>query len=374
VAGTNGKGSTCAMLEALLILAGKNVGFYSSPHLVSTVERIRLNGIAISEEKFVEVFKNCENLIRSCELSHFEALTLMAGDFYFSKKLDYVILEVGLGGTFDATNAFPHHYSVITPIDFDHIHILGRTLPEIAQNKLGIIQFGNQVIYQKLQPEILQIAHKILEKTNSTWVEVKASHVEIRHENQYFLKTEWGETALALIGKRSADNAMTALTVFAVLGLQPEKYLHALKNVNWPGRMQKLEWPQLKCPLYLSGDHNPHGMKSFIEILKDFSWNDIYIVVGIGVDKEADSMLAELTQLKNIKLYLTETPFKGRTIEQYPEVYRKLAQAENKNPIELLNMISKSAQVGDLAVVTGSLYLVGDVLKQVQSTARKNLG
>ncbi len=370
VAGTNGKGSTCAMLEALLLHAHQKVGFYSSPHLVSTNERIRLNGESISESDFIQLFEKCEEIIRSCELSHFEALTFMAGHYYFSEdwnhNLDYVILEVGLGGTYDATNAFAHRYSVITPIDFDHTNILGKTLAEIAPNKWGIVQKDNTVVYQPVAEEISAMVHQILALTNSKGIEVEAAVIDIqKHENDpnYILKSKWGETFLSMKGARAGQNAMTALTSFAALGFDPSLHLKALNTVNWRGRMQKIDWPGMACPVYLSGDHNPHGIQSLIEILKDYSWSTLHVMVGIGYDKDADEMLSGLTKLSNAKLYLTETPFKGLRTSQYPIQFINLATLKNENPILLLQAIADQAGATDLVIVTGSLYLVGEILK-----------
>lgn len=370
VAGTNGKGSTCAMLEALLKEARQKVGFYSSPHLVNTTERIRLNGESISEENFVKIFEECEHLIRLCQLSHFEALTLMAGHYYFSEswnqKIDYVIFEVGLGGTYDATNAFPHRFSVITSLGIDHSHILGKSLSDIAINKFGIIQSNNTVIYQVFPSEIKTLLTDVLKSTHSQGHEVELSSLQVKKDlqtPQYILKSKWGETFLSLLGKRAGENASNALTVMAALGFDPSLYLKALNQVEWQGRMQKIEWPGAGCPVYLSGDHNPQGVESLLEILKDFSWNRIHLVIGVGADKDANEIFQTLSQLKNLNLYLTVTPFKGRYLDQYPEDVLQKSIFQNENPIIALQKAAEEASTEDLIVVTGSLYLVGEILK-----------
>lgn len=370
VAGTNGKGSTCAMLEALLLDAKQSVGFYSSPHLVSTTERIRLNGENISEENFVKIFEECEGLIKDCELSHFEALTLMAGHFYFSKSsnqnCDYVIFEVGLGGSYDATNAFPHRYSVITPLSIDHANILGKTLAEIAQNKFGIIHSQNTVIHQTYESEIQNLFENFLKQTDSHAIEVSDGSftvVKTSTEPEYILNSKWGSAKLGLLGARAAENALTALSTMAALGYDPSLYLKSLAQVNWPGRMQKIDWAGAGCPVYLSGDHNTQGIHSLVEILMNFTWDKIFLVIGIGQDKEADEMLSALLKLKNSQLYLTVTPFKGRLLDQYPENITAMAQFKNENPILTLQKAAEAASEKDLIVVTGSLYLVGEVLK-----------
>jgi dihydrofolate synthase/folylpolyglutamate synthase len=160
---------------------------------------------------------------------------------------------------------------------------------------------------------------------------------------------------------------MTALTLFQIFGFYSEDYYKALNNIQWPGRMQRLEWPGLKCPLYISGDHNEQGVQSLIEILNDFQWQNLYLVIGIGVDKDATMMLKRLCELKNVKLCLTETPFKGRKLSEYPEVYFQKAFVCESNCIKLLNQIVGQTETEDLVLVTGSLYLVGLVLEAVIS-------
>lgn len=375
VAGTNGKGSTCAMLEALLIDARQRVGFYSSPHLVSTTERIRLNGLNMTEEDFVKVFEECEPLIRSCSLSHFEALTFMAGHYYFSNawglNTDYVIFEVGLGGTFDATNAFPHRFSVITPLGIDHANILGHTLVEIAQNKFGIIQDQSIVIHHKFSDEIQNLLQQTLLRTHSQGVVVDFAQMRIEKSNEfpkYILESSWGLAPLSLLGKRAGENASTALKTFAALGFDPALHLKALADVKWAGRMQKLDWPGAGCPVYLSGDHNPHGIDSLLEILKDFSWKTLHVVIGLGSDKEAKDIFQKLFSLQSLKIYLTVTPFKGRYLDQYPDDVIKDSEFKSENPIVALQKAAEMANPGDLILVTGSLYLVGEILKYHQES------
>lgn len=372
VAGTNGKGTTCAALESLLLAAKQKVGFYSSPHLVTTTERIRTGGAQILTEDFVELFEDCFSLIEQCQLSHFEALTLMAGHYFFSakwnKNLDFVILEVGLGGRFDATNAFPHKYSVITKLGLDHVNILGYGIVDIAENKFGIVQKKNIVVHHQLPEEVYELKKVVQKKTKSNWIESDKCELKINKENlspRYFIKYNNLEFEINIAGKRAAENIMTALTLFKILGFNSDNYQAALNKIDWSGRMQKILWPNLQCPLYLSGDHNEQGVLSLIEILHDFQWQTLHLVVGIGTDKDAELMLKQLCELTNIKLYLTQTPFKGRTLDEYPEKYSSLAILKNSDVIDLLEKISVKAQRVDLVLVTGSLYLVGEVLKRV---------
>lgn len=376
VAGTNGKGSTCAILESLLFTARKNVGFYSSPHLVDTTERIRVNKKQISKEKFVELFRQNETLINQFQLTHFEALTLMAADYFFSSvwnsQLDYAIFEVGLGGTFDATNAIPHKTSVITALSFDHTQILGKDLKTIAKNKFGIIQKHNVVIHHLLPEELQDLKNDVQAETKTTWYEgIPIALVKEVEENtqtpRYLLQSPWGLSRINLLGNRAAENASTALRVFEKLGFKPENHLVALNQVDWPGRMQKVKWPGISGRIYLSGDHNPHGVRSLLQLLHDFSWDNIHLVVGIGKDKNAAEMLNLFSELKDMKLYLTQTPFKGLAIDEYPQAFKSKAIACNNDVEQLLNLLVSNVGEKDLVLVTGSLYLVGEVLKKISA-------
>ena len=369
VAGTNGKGSTSAALEALLLQADQNVGFYSSPHLVSTTERIRVNGKPISEEQFIQLYQNCESLIKSCELSHFEALTLMMGDYFFNSKwnqqLDYVILEVGLGGLYDATNAFPHKFNVITKLGLDHVSILGTTLTDIAKNKFGVVGKKSIVVYQPLPEELHDLKMQYQKETNSNWVEVPKVQWEVkknRQEPKYVVHYESEKFEINLLGERAVENVMTAITTFEVLGFLPTGHTQALNKVNWQGRMQRSSWPSIKCPVYLSGDHNQQGVDSLIKILKDFNYQNLHLVVGIGVDKDANTMLDALLSLENVKIYLTETPFKGRKINDYPASAINKSAYQSDDLKDVLEKVAQAATENDLCVVTGSLYLVGQFL------------
>lgn len=367
VAGTNGKGTTCAALESLLLAAGQRVGFYSSPHLVSTTERIRLNGIDISEHDFVILFQESLPLIEKCGLSHFEALTLMAGFYFFGKSwshnLDFVILEVGLGGSFDATNAFPHKYCGITKLGKDHVNILSDDLVEIAKNKFGIVGNKNIVVHHKIPAEVTELKKTTQKLTNSNWVEAENYEMQIKKGPSYFITYNDSTFQINLPGARAAENIMTAISLFQVLGFDLSGHQKALNTVRWPGRMQSLKWPGMKCSLYLSGDHNLQGVESLLEILNHHTWKNLYLVVGIGVDKDAELMLEKFCEIKYAKLCLTETPFKGRTISDYPKRFLEIAVKQNADVGELLKQISAEAQEGDLVLVTGSLYLVGEVLR-----------
>jgi dihydrofolate synthase/folylpolyglutamate synthase len=374
VAGTNGKGSVCSTLETLLISADQRVGLFTSPHLEETTERIRIGGENISQELFClayeAVFKNTEDL----NLSHFEMLTLMAAWIFYSgtatPPAEWVIFEVGLGGTWDSTNAIPHQNSIITSLGFDHQNLLGNSLHEIAANKFGIVTQHSQVIYSPLPNEVKNLAAQIQNQTQSTWTESIALSWEVEHaedgEPRFKIKTPWGHAQLALAGPRAVQNTATALTAFQKLGFSPESHLLALSQVQWPGRMEKVLHNQSLCPIYLSGDHNPQGVASLIDLLAYYPRKHLHIVVGVGKDKDLDGVLEPLSLLKDSTLYLTETPFKGRAIQDYGKWL--LQSQAYPSPEQALLQVLKKANSEDLILVTGSLYLVGRLRKFILSS------
>lgn len=371
VAGTNGKGTTCAALQTLLLSAGKKVGLYTSPHLISTTERIRVNGVPISENEFVRLYLQNRDLIRQYDLTHFESLTLMAAEYFFGQNdLDYVIFEVGLGGTYDATNVFPNRYSMITALAMDHQNILGHTIAEIAKNKFGIIKPNSKVVHHVLPAEVIALFSEVLSVTNSQAIAAVPGtiHAEKDFEPHWFLQTPWGKTMVNIPGNRACENIMAALTMFQELGFEPQDHLHSLEKIPWQGRMQKIKWPHIDAPVYLSGDHNIQGVQSLMQLLQSYEWNKLHLIVGIGQDKAADEMLRMLFSLPRAEFYLTKTPFKGRELLEYPEEYRTQFKAENDDVIELLN--SLSVNKNDMVLVTGSLYLVGQVLSVLQTKTR----
>ena len=371
VTGTNGKGSVCATLEALLLHAKQSVGLYTSPHLTETTERFRVQGEDVSEADFCLAHQEVDQLTSDLGLSHFEVLTAMALWIFFNqKKVKWGIFEIGLGGLWDATNVIPHRTSVITSLSLDHQKFLGNTLPEIAINKFGIIWPGNRVVHTALPSAVMPIAERYKKEVPSRWRESESFTLECEPEASsegnkgpsFFINTQWGRARLKLAGLRAAENTATALTVFETLGFAPAEHLEALLKVRWPGRMERLEAKGFSCPVYFSGDHNRAGIESLIELLQYYPRKHLYVVCGIGREKEAEAMLRRLFELKDASVYLTETPFKGRTLEEYGDFLNRSAGSDQK-PQVLLEKIRKKVTSNDLVLVTGSLYLFGDVAK-----------
>ncbi|MDR1375744.1 MAG: hypothetical protein LBJ45_02940 [Holosporaceae bacterium] len=377
VAGTNGKGSVCATLQTLLMAAGKNVGFFSSPHFLKVNERIKFNGKDISDDDFCRVFLAVRKKVTtSCEeaedltLSFFEYITAMAVYYFFDthrENIDYAILEVGLGGALDSTNAIPHATSVIAKLGLDHESVLGRNLPEIAVNKFGIIAPRNNVFHMKFDSaEVSLLFEKCIRELHCNAIEAHACSMLIDKSKKYptfGIRTPFGDFPMNMQGMRAVENTALAITVFDNLEPNAAKFLSAVKNVNWPGRMEKIH--HKNRDIFLSGDHNPQGIESLLEILSHYKFREIHFVVGICSDKNHLKMLQKLMTLKNSHLYLTETPLKTLPLKCYDKNFLELAQFASPNPLEAFNAAVLNAKSDDLLVVTGSLYLISRILREI---------
>ena len=374
ITGTNGKGSTAATLEALCLSAGERTGLYTSPHLEKINERVRIDGIDVDDSVFLAAFNYVWSRTQHLKLSHFEWLTLIAIEILssgrFAKPVERLILEVGLGGTWDCTNAVPHGMAVIASLALDHENLLGRTLHEIAENKFGIVSNGCLVVHTPFPAEAQAIMEQVRTRTQSRWIEAvpARSYCATKGRDPVpFIEILWGVAELNLAGERGAINTALALTVFAQLGYDPGSHLKALKKVRWPGRMEKLSHPDCLAPIYLSGDHNPAGIQSLLQMLPSYPREHLHILVGIGKDKDCQGMLAPLSKIKNSSLYLTETSFRGRTLEEYGD-WLDRARGAWKVPTQALTQIMGQAQPYDMVLVTGSLYLVGDLRRELVSS------
>ncbi len=380
IAGTNGKGTTAKTLQTLLTENNKYVGLFTSPYLVSICESIQIDGKPISEHLFIECFHHISDLHKKWNLSYFETLTLMASYLFFTNRLvppvEYAIFEVGMGGLWDATNVIPHNVSVITQISYDHQHLLGNTLEEIAKNKLGIIHKNNHVIgsfaFDK-NPQLSLLKQQAIQNTKATWYHPDQYNYQteiIQGQPRGFISIYNQKQEMNLLGQRAAENSATALKCYEVLGFDAKKALKSLKKVKWEGRMHREYLPFCKCPVYFSGDHNEQGIQSLIAILNDLSYQNIYFLVSIGQTKNPKTILNYLLDVKNSKTYLTTAEFKGRTKKDYTQWLNQV-NGYIESPIEALKQVCQQCQKDDLMVVTGSLYLIGELMSYTRNAHSK---
>jgi dihydrofolate synthase/folylpolyglutamate synthase len=361
VAGTNGKGTVCATLQTLLVEAGKNVGLFTSPHLKKINERIKFNGVDVTDDEFCRLFEDVHSLVSEYNLTYFEYLTLMAAYYFFLRRkneTDFAIFEVGLGGTHDSTNAIPHSTSVIAKLGMDHENILGDSICDIARDKFGIIAEGNTVFHMGFPSEVEEVSNHY--RKIAKFVRACECSMRVDVSGKYpsfFILTPLGEYEMSLPGRRAMEDIALALTVFDYLTPQAAKHAHAISQVQWPGRMEKAIYNGRE--IFLSGDHNPQGVKSLLDLLIYYRYARIHFVVGICHDKNHGEMLDRLANFPNAILYLTETTEKTLPVYQYDEKFLKMARCVAADPMDALNAAVVNATSADMIVATGSLYLVG---------------
>ncbi len=375
LAGTNGKGSTGAMIASCLTAAGFKVGFYTSPHLFSMRERFRINGKAISESRFAQVTKKLAEGIEQMKVSgsnptFFEATTAMAALYFAEENVDFVLWETGLGGRFDATNIITPECSVITGISIDHESFLGDTLEKIAFEKAGIIKNDKPAFIGKVTSEVENVFRGVSEERNAPLLmvdeSIRSGEPEVLNENgapKQSVEIDGFQVSLSLLGDVQVQNAKV---VIAVLKFLSEKYdfslqdsLTGLSKVNWPGRFQVL-----KDGTVVDGAHNTDGANVLVQSLKKtHSGERITIVFGNFADKDSAEILKIISEIADEFVFVPITS--GRECcspEELSEILSDIADIPSecaKCPIEgVESALKKEGRV----VVAGSLYLAGEVL------------
>jgi len=362
VAGTNGKGSTCAMLESIYRTAGLRVGLFTSPHLISFRERIQVNRQLIPEVAVVRLVGELQPLLKQFPTDHhptfFEVVTVMALKFFAEQKCDLVIWETGLGGRLDATNIVTPLAGVITNIALDHQQWLGDTVEKIAAEKAGIIKPDVPVITAAEDPEALAVIEKTAGEKHAPLIKVGQASS---------LSSAGKMPAPPLIGDHQKLNAALALAVVEALQskipVSDIAIRNGLQNVNWPGRMQLIQKPG-GPKILLDGAHNVAGAKVLRQALeKYFGRTRRTLVLGVLQDKDWRQICETLAPLA-VRIY-TVPVSSERTADA-----RKLAAACRtvNSTAEIAACDSLREALGriasdDFVVVTGSLYLVGEALE-----------
>jgi dihydrofolate synthase / folylpolyglutamate synthase len=345
VAGTNGKGSTCAMMAAILKEAGFKVGLYTSPHLLDFTERVQINGKNISKKEFAEGLGIIKKTARKPRLLEeptvFEVLTALAFWYFAKKKVDYAIVEVGMGGRLDATSVITPLVSVITNIDLEHTAVLGKTLAKIAAEKSAIIKPGVPVVTAETKSEALRVMKDQADKNKSLLVQVSS-------QGEGF-KT-------GLLGKHQKVNAACAVAAVRLAGIKVDNptVVAGLKKVEWPGRFQVVK----KRPLtILDGAHNPAGARVLTATLEQqFPGEKFTFIIGVQKDKDVAAMLTEFKKVaKEIIITRSSNKAAADTVSQ-------------KKSISLNKALELS--VGEDRIITGSLFLVADAIKYLDAAAR----
>jgi dihydrofolate synthase/folylpolyglutamate synthase len=356
VAGTNGKGSTCAMIEAGLRVAGVRTGLYTSPHLIEPTERIQIAGRSVSEAQFAEasteVHETAERMLGAGDLdlhpTYFETVTAMAFLLFARERVDIVVLEVGMGGRLDATNVVTPALCVITPIDFDHEAFLGDKLAKIAAEKAGILKPGVPAIFaeQPLEAESVLRAHAKGSYTlardwaiNNLSVDARGSRFRMRGL----------DIVCPLAGEHQVENARTAAIALHELGYSPA----GIVATRWPGRLERIsEQPEI----ILDGAHNLAGTRALVQYIKCFyPGRRIWLIYGVMRDKAVGEMASVLFPLAHRIIVTAPANSRAMPPEKIPAPGATLTHSVR----EALDLF-READRTDAIFITGSLFVVGE--------------
>jgi len=346
VAGTNGKGSVCAMISSILQEAGYKVGMYTSPHLKKFNERIRVNNDLITDKEIVEYYLQVKKHVTN--QSFFEITTAMMFLYFSDKKVDYVVMEVGMGGRLDSTNVIIPLISVITNIGYEHTDRLGKKLDKIAFEKAGIIKEGVPTV-TGASGLALKTIKKIANNKNSKLIIVNN---EIKKFN------------VGLKGNFQLKNAGIAVKTLEILKsnkkiiINKDNIKNGLKNVKWPGRFQFLEKNVL-----IDSAHNPEGFKVLFNEVKNLKYNKLNLVVGFSKDKDVDEISKIINSNKRIKMIiLTSTDNERAMTTKEAKQYFNTNIIIIKNSKKALDYAKEIKDKDDLILVAGSIYLVGELI------------
>jgi len=367
VAGTNGKGSTCAMIESGLRAAGHRTGLFTSPHLVEPTERIRVAGCPVSTAQFAAAFDQvhacAETLLRQERIdlhpTYFETVTAMALLLFREYAVEFAVLEVGLGGRLDATNAVTPELSVITPVDFDHEAFLGKSLASIAGEKAGILKPGVPAIFAPQRPEadavlVARAAELGVPITRSASVTI--SEIALHARGSEFI---WAGAPVScpLPGEHQIENAATAIAALDRLRIPREAIRQGIGGTVWPGRLERVA---TNPEIILDGAHNPAGARALAAYLDRFyDPARVWLIYGAMRDKAVAEMTAIL--FPRADHIIVTAPAQARALR--PESIRDLADHPSIEVAPHLTAAlacASGAAAGDAIFITGSLFLVGE--------------
>ncbi len=380
VAGTNGKGSTCAFIERVLRQAGIRTGLYVSPHLVEPTERIRICGEPVTADEFTAAFETIHSTAERLAAAggidmhptYFETITAMALHLFREKGAGVVVLETGMGGRLDATNAVTPLLSVITPIDFDHEKYLGATIPEIAFEKAGILKPGRPAVFSRQRPEALEVLERRALESNSPVAHAtdwQAHDLRIHAFGSKFVAANGPAQWLVdcpLIGEHQVENGLTAIAALAVLAAEggefaaitPEAIHNGIASTRWPGR---LELVRTAPGVFLDGAHNAAGAHALGAYIRRFHADKrIWMVFGAMRDKDIHVIGQELFHLAHELVFTSPNQTRAFRAGELRELSGEARAHVMESPQESLEFVLK-APAGDVVFITGSLYLVGEI-------------
>ena len=391
IAGTNGKGSTAAMTASILQSAGYKTGLYTSPHLQDFRERIRINGFMIAEEDVIDLTERINYELgtqNSMQLTFFEFTTAMAFMYFAREKVDFAVVEVGMGGRLDATNVLNPVVSIITEIDIEHTEHLGKDIKLIAGEKGGIIKEKGTVILSSRKPDVIEIIESICKDKNAKLYRIgrdfgfrnaeygmRRSKFEFHNPQSAIRNFE-----IPLLGKYHIINASTAIKASLIIKesgfkIDESNIRDGLKKVQWNGRLEIVSENPI---IILDGAHNPAAAKALSEELKKFRnaeygirVNQLMLIIGILKDKDYKGIISFLAPIADYIIITKPKTDRGRIAEDL-----KTESLKYKKDVEIIEDISEAiskaksyTKSDDIICITGSFFTIGEAIKWVSKMA-----
>ena len=384
VAGTNGKGSVCAYLQAILMAEGKRTGFFTSPHLVSVNERIRVDNIQIDNETFLKVFRKVLKIVRQMvedgieHPSYFEFLFGMGMTAFAETDVEYIILETGLGGRLDATNAIDNPaLAIITSISLDHTAILGDTIEKIAGEKAGIIKPGVPVFFDGSSKKAAEVIKAKASELGVSCREVTKNAYEIQEVHRKYIafsrRSAYDKDVIfqvPMCGCYQAMNAELALEASEYLlageEIHMDRWKEALAELHWEGRMERVG-----AHITVDGAHNPGAMEVFVESVKaldESERGEMVLLFSAVSDKKYDQMIEYLCENLDVKAYVVTQieDERGVPAEELADVFRRYTDrpvyCKERLEDAVRTAMNERGETGEIYCL-GSLYLVGMMKK-----------
>lgn len=366
VAGTNGKGSTAAMINSILIANNYKVGLYTSPHLINFNERIRVNGLTITDEEIISFMKHVEPAINEIKSTFFEVTTAMAFYHFNNNDVDIAVIETGLGGRLDSTNVVNPSLTVMTPISLDHRDILGNTIEKIAKEKAGIIKRGVPLITANQVNNVSKILEKrVREKESVMHICPNPESVKLSSGGTTF-EVNGNNFNTSLIGEYQAQNAALAIATIKLFNsnISYETIDKGLRNVYWPGRLQLVA-----DKIYYDVAHNENGVKSVLNNLnRMFPTSKLYGLLCLKGDKEIDCIAESIKS--QFEMLFVSTSKDGLLME--PEKLSK--ELHNLKVINFplndisssISKIKKVRKPDDVILIFGSHYIANEIFSEFE--------
>ena len=356
IAGTNGKGSTAAMLDSICRAAGIRTGLYTSPHLVSITERIKVSGESISHEEFASCVTTVREVSEKIEAlpTFFEQLTAIALLAFRNAGIELAILETGLGGRLDSTTAANATIVAITQIAMDHEEYLGHTIESIASEKAAIIRPGVKAVIARQQPEAMSVLLRRCDECGVT--PILSEHV-----------TGYENVLLGLRGRHQIDNAAVAICLAELLRVPRAEIVSGLENAHHPGRLELIPH---KPDFLLDGAHNPAGCESLRAYLDEFARRPLTLVFGAMRDKQLDQIGEILFPVADVLILTPVENPRSASIEMLRPVANRFARGtviETDSSAEALRVAVEKTPPEGLICIAGSLYLIGEVRPSILS-------